>query len=75
MHKFRRQKMLLVGALVLAGGLVSLQAAAADGGDPPENVSGKLLLTGGVSQIEGSAGGGLTPWALIGSYGTQGQFG
>jgi len=75
MHKFRRQKLLLVGALALAGGLVSLQAIAADGGDPADNVSGKLLLTGGVSQIEGSAGGGLTPWALIGSYGTQGQFG
>jgi len=32
--------------------------------------SGKLLLTGGVSQIEGAAGGGLTPWAVIGGYGT-----
>ncbi|WP_414655826.1 DUF3034 family protein [Frateuria sp.] len=67
--------MLLVGALALAGGLVSLQAAAADAAGPADNISGKLLLTGGVSQIEGSAGGGLTPWAVIGSYGTQGQFG
>lgn len=75
MHKFRGKKMLLVGALALAGGLVSLQAAAVDGGNPADNVSGKLLLTGGVSQIEGSAGGGLTPWALIGGYGTQDQFG
>ena len=24
---------------------------------------GKLLLTGGVSSIDGAAGGGLTPWA------------
>ncbi|MCP1117966.1 hypothetical protein JOE11_004084 [Robbsia andropogonis] len=36
---------------------------------------GKLLLTGGVSQIEGSAGGGLTPWAVIGGYGTGSQVG
>ncbi|PTQ88441.1 DUF3034 family protein [Agitococcus lubricus] len=35
----------------------------------------KLLLTGGVSQIEGSAGGGLTPWAVIGGAGTQDQLG
>lgn len=37
--------------------------------------SGKILLTGGVSQIEGSAGGGLTPWAIIGGYGTRDQIG
>ncbi len=39
------------------------------------STGGKLLLTGGVSQIEGAAGGGLTPWAVIGGYGTEGQFG
>jgi hypothetical protein len=37
--------------------------------------SGKLLLTGGVSQVEGSAGGGLTPWAVIGGYETSDQIG
>lgn len=36
---------------------------------------GKLPLTGGVSQIEGSAGGGLTPWALIGGLGAGAQNG
>jgi hypothetical protein len=36
---------------------------------------GKLLLTGGVSQLEGAAGGGLTPWAVIGGYGTRDQIG
>lgn len=36
---------------------------------------GKLLLTGGVSSIDGAAGGGLTPWALTGSYASVGQFG
>lgn len=35
----------------------------------------KLLATGGVSQFEGAAGGGLTPWALIGGYGTQEEIG
>ncbi len=35
----------------------------------------RLLATGGVTQIEGSAGGGLTPWALIAGYGTRGQTG
>lgn len=39
------------------------------------DVSGKLLLTGGTSQIEGSGGGGITPWALIGGYGTKDQIG
>jgi hypothetical protein len=33
--------------------------------------SGKLLATGGVSQLEGAGGGGLTTWALITGYGTR----
>ena len=37
--------------------------------------SGKLLLTGGVTQIEGAAGGGLTPWAVIGGYEGKSQIG
>lgn len=37
--------------------------------------TGKLLLTGGVSTIEGAAGGGLTPWAVIGSNATAGEIG
>lgn len=36
---------------------------------------GKLLATGGVSQVEGAGGGGLTPWALITSYGTVDSYG
>ncbi len=36
--------------------------------------SGKLLLTGGVSQVEGAAGGGLVPWAVISGYDTGGQW-
>jgi hypothetical protein len=35
----------------------------------------RLLATGGVTEIEGSAGGGLTPWALIAGLGTNDQVG
>jgi len=37
--------------------------------------NGKLLLTGGVSSIDGAAGGGLTPWAITGSYASTGEWG
>ena len=36
---------------------------------------GKLLLTSGVTSIDGAAGGGLTPWAVTGGYATDGSFG
>ncbi len=36
---------------------------------------GKLTATGGVSQVEGAGGGGLTPWALISGYGTRDSYG
>ena len=52
---------------VAAACLLALGAAQAAGG--------KLLLTGGVSTIDGTAGGGLTPWAVTGSYATQGEWG
>ena len=37
--------------------------------------TGKLRLTGGVSTIEGAAGGGISPWAVIGGPGAEGQLG
>lgn len=37
--------------------------------------TGKLPLTGGVSSIDGAAGGGLTPWALIGTQASEGEWG
>lgn len=37
--------------------------------------TGKLTATGGVTSVEGAGGGGLTPWALITSYGTTDSFG
>ena len=42
-------------------------AAAADELRP----QGKLLLTGGVTSVEGAAGGGLASWAVITGYGTR----
>lgn len=37
--------------------------------------TGKLVLTGGVSTVEGAAGGGLSPWAVIGTQATEGENG
>ena len=42
---------------------------------PHGDGNGKLLLTGGVTSIDGAAGGGLTPWAVTGSYATDGEIG
>ena len=36
---------------------------------------GRLLATGGASQVEGSAGGGIVPWAVLAGYGTKDQDG
>ncbi|MBB3117363.1 DUF3034 family protein [Pseudoduganella violacea] len=36
---------------------------------------GNFLATGGVSQLEGAGGGGITPWALISGYGTRDSWG
>ena len=54
-------------ALLLLAALLGAPAFAQSGG--------KLLLTGGVSSIDGAAGGGLTPWAVTGSYATAGEVG
>jgi Protein of unknown function (DUF3034) len=37
--------------------------------------TGKLALTGGVSTIDGAAGGGISPWAVIGTQATEGEVG
>jgi len=52
---------------VLPGLLLAAGQAQAD--------TGKLLLTGGVSSITGAAGGGLTPWAVIGTNATEDETG
>ncbi len=35
----------------------------------------RLLATGGVTQVEGSAGGGIVPWAVISGYANEGEIG
>lgn len=57
----------LTAAVSAAACLVLSPAAHAD--------TGKLVLTGGVSTITGSAGGGITPWAVIGTQATDGEVG
>ncbi len=37
--------------------------------------SGRLLATGGATGIEGAAGGGITPWAVLAGYGERGEWG
>ncbi|MDE2177677.1 MAG: DUF3034 family protein [Xanthomonadaceae bacterium] len=72
MHITRPKRALLAGAIA---GLLGIASTHARADAAPANISGKLLLTAGVSQIEGAGGGGLTPWALIGGYETNDQIG
>jgi len=66
-----RRHCALLAVSALSAMLLALSAEPAHA----EGRSGKLLLTGGVSSIDGAAGGGLTPWAVTGSYATDGQWG
>jgi hypothetical protein len=52
----------------IVAAVAALAAGAANAGD-------RLLVTGGAQQVEGAAGGGLVPWALIAGYGTRDQVG
>jgi Protein of unknown function (DUF3034) len=36
---------------------------------------GRLIATGGATEVEGSAGGGLVPWAVLAGYGTRDEIG
>jgi Protein of unknown function (DUF3034) len=42
---------------------------------PTMAATDKLLLTGGVATVDGAAGGGISPWAVIGSNATADQVG
>ena len=56
-------------SLRLLAVLVLLLASGAQARD------GRLLATGGASQLEGAAGGGIVPWAVLAGYGTRDQDG
>ena len=62
-----------VWGMAVAAAFLVAAAAAADETVHHDQLfdEGKLLATGGVSQVEGAGGGGLVPWALITGYGTQ----
>ncbi|WP_310541926.1 DUF3034 family protein [Phenylobacterium sp.] len=62
----KARAVLLALTLAMTGGL----AQAAD-----RETSGKLLLTGGVSSLEGAGGGGLATWAVITGYETVDEVG
>ncbi|MEZ5454570.1 MAG: DUF3034 family protein [Lysobacteraceae bacterium] len=74
-HSQRGSTVRLVVASMLVSVLPISAAFAQDLDEAAVNRSGKLLLTAGVSQVEGAAGGGLTPWAVIAGYGTRDQVG
>lgn len=46
---------------------LALQVVSADGG--------RLIATGGASSLEGAAGGGITPWAVLAGYGEKNEWG
>jgi len=53
-------------------GLAAALTVAASGAHAKElRLGGKLLLTGGVTSVEGAGGGGLASWAVITGYGTR----
>lgn len=69
----QKTKKLACLAIAAWGSLAISASANANTGQWPD--MGKLLATGGVSQVEGAGGGGLTPWALITGYGTRDSYG
>ena len=52
-------------------GLCAVAAAACLAIAPAQADTGKLSLTGGITSIDGAAGGGITPWATIGTMGNE----
>jgi hypothetical protein len=66
MKHLKKSNKPIAAGILLMGSLLSAPVLAG---------TGKLVLTGGVSTIEGSAGGGLTPWAVIGTQATENEWG
>ena len=71
----KRQRYFAVMALsaMLSGIAGASHAQVKDIGILSDN--GKLLITGGVSQVEGAGGGGLAAWSLITGYETRDNVG
>jgi len=60
-----------LGATATFTGAAGAASAQAFDWVPESRMGGKLLLTGGVSTIEGSGGGGIATWALTSGYGAE----
>lgn len=70
---------LSIAGVAMADDQPATPAASDVVGDPNAHVShfdsGRLLLTQGISNIEGASGGGLATWATISGYGTRDSVG
>ena len=55
--------------------LAALATLAALGAAPAAMAGDRLAWTGAITEVEGAAGGGIVPWALIGGLGTSDQRG
>ncbi|GLQ20712.1 hypothetical protein GCM10007854_16670 [Algimonas porphyrae] len=69
MANLRRE---MLRAIAVAAGLAVTGCAMADLARPDQ---GRLLATGGVSQVEGTGGAGLASWATITGYGSRDSYG
>jgi len=63
--RFTGRSWLVLGTVLTA--LVATSSAQAG--------SGRFLATGGIQSLDGAAGGGINPWAVIAGYGTSNQWG
>ncbi len=61
--------------MLIRSALAVVTMCAALASTRPAHAGDRLEWTGAVTEIEGAAGGGLVPWALIGGLGTDEQFG
>lgn len=68
-RRAKRGRMRRAGPRIALGVIAALLAAS------PAAAGGRLLATGGATQIEGSAGSGIVPWAVIAGTGTDSEVG
>ena len=68
LNEIGRRSSALMGRLLLLSALASGCVAQAQ-------AQGRILATGGVTDVDGAAGGGIVPWALIAGYGTKDEIG
>ena len=67
-HLIKSKRRARWGAILLTALCAWAQAA-------PLPHNSRILATGGATQIEGQAGGGIVPWAVLAGYGSSEEFG